>query len=114
MRQSIVSRGMRADLSVRFLVHCGSPRPQGARDDKGDIFDTDFNNGKSKKDGIDEFEEYFDKKIYEAGEVKINHFEKVGNYAIRIYFSDGHKTGIYSWNTLIKIDQAKPNPGGLN
>ena len=35
-------------------------------DDKGDIFDTDFNNGKSKKDGIDEFEEYFDKKIYEA------------------------------------------------
>ena len=31
-------------------------------DDKGDIFDIDLNNGKSKKDGIDEFEEYFDKK----------------------------------------------------
>ena len=61
-----------------------------------------------------ELNQKFPTKKYEAGEVKINHFEKVGNYAIRIYFSDGHKTGIYSWNTLIKIDQAKPNPGGLN
>ena len=25
-------------LSVRLLVHSGSPRPQGARDDKGGIF----------------------------------------------------------------------------
>ena len=33
-RQSIVSRGMWAGLSVRLLKASGSPRPQGARDDK--------------------------------------------------------------------------------
>lgn len=33
--------------------------------------------------------------------------ELVGNYAIRIVFSDGHKTGIYSWGYLRSID-----PGG--
>ena len=29
--------------------------------------------------------------------------EKVGNYAIRISFSDGHNTGIYSWDFLHEI-----------
>ena len=29
--------------------------------------------------------------------VKIVDIEPVGNYAIRIVFSDGHDTGIYSW-----------------
>ena len=33
-RQSIVSRVTRMGLSLRLLVHSGSPRPQGARDDK--------------------------------------------------------------------------------
>src|SRR5262249_39552382 len=30
--------------------------------------------------------------------------EMVGNYAIRIRFSDGHDTGIYSWTYLREID----------
>jgi len=30
--------------------------------------------------------------------------ELVGNYAIRINFSDGHNTGIYSWQYLRQID----------
>ena len=30
----------------------------------------------------------------------IESIEPVGNYAIRIGFSDGHNTGIFSWNTL--------------
>ncbi len=30
--------------------------------------------------------------------------ELVGNYAIRIRFSDGHDTGIYSWTYLREID----------
>ena len=30
--------------------------------------------------------------------------EMVGNYAIRITFSDGHSTGIYSWKYLREID----------
>jgi DUF971 family protein len=32
----------------------------------------------------------------------------VGNYAVRIVFSDGHDTGIYSWDYLREID---PGPG---
>lgn len=32
--------------------------------------------------------------------------ELVGNYAIRIEFSDGHTTGIYSWEYLRSIDPA--------
>jgi DUF971 family protein len=34
----------------------------------------------------------------------------VGNYAIQIQFSDGHKTGIYSWDYLRQIDPAQPGP----
>jgi len=33
-------------------------------------------------------------------EVEILRVEPVGNYAIQLYFSDGHATGIYSWNLL--------------
>lgn len=32
--------------------------------------------------------------------------ELVGNYAIRISFSDGHSSGIYSWTYLRQIDPA--------
>jgi len=34
--------------------------------------------------------------------------ELVGNYAIRIRFSDGHSTGIYSWRYLRSIDPVAP------
>lgn len=37
--------------------------------------------------------------------------EMVGNYAIRITFSDGHSTGIYTWDYLREIDPAT-NPQG--
>lgn len=33
-------------------------------------------------------------------EVEILRVEPVGNYAIQLHFSDGHATGIYSWNLL--------------
>ena len=36
-RQSIVSRGTRAGLSVRLVKVSRSPRPQGARDDKSGV-----------------------------------------------------------------------------
>jgi len=37
--------------------------------------------------------------------------ELVGNYAIRITFSDGHDTGIYSW-TYLKEIEPEIDPGG--
>lgn len=36
--------------------------------------------------------------------------ELVGNYAIRISFSDGHATGLYSWEYLREIDPAERRP----
>lgn len=35
--------------------------------------------------------------------VSINSIEPVGNYAIRLIFSDGHDTGLYSWDTLYEF-----------
>lgn len=47
----------------------------------------------------------------EAGPVVARTAELVGNYAIRIRFSDGHDTGIYSWAYLREIDPAnQPTP----
>ncbi|MEM9914978.1 MAG: DUF971 domain-containing protein [Planctomycetota bacterium] len=36
--------------------------------------------------------------------------ELVGNYALRIEFSDGHRTGLYTWAYLREIDPDRPNP----
>ncbi|MBA4142359.1 MAG: DUF971 domain-containing protein [Nitrosospira sp.] len=33
-------------------------------------------------------------------DVNIHHIEPVGNYAIQLHFSDGHNTGLYSWDLL--------------
>lgn len=38
--------------------------------------------------------------------------ELVGNYALKIRFSDGHDTGIYSWQYLRDIDPATAKQGG--
>jgi DUF971 family protein len=35
--------------------------------------------------------------------VKIDRIEPTGNYAIYIFFNDGHDTGIYSWEHLYKL-----------
>ena len=38
------------------------------------------------------------------GSLTATNAELVGNYAIRIVFSDGHRTGIFSWEYLRQID----------
>jgi DUF971 family protein len=35
--------------------------------------------------------------------IEINQVEPVGNYAINLNFSDGHHTGIYSWDYLYDL-----------
>lgn len=37
--------------------------------------------------------------------VSITNIERIGNYAIRIIFDDGHNTGIYSWDYLRKMSE---------
>lgn len=51
-----------------------------------------------------------------AGDIAATNAELVGNYALRIEFSDGHRTGLYSWTYLREIDPAlagerTPPPG---
>ncbi len=41
--------------------------------------------------------------------VELKGFEYVGNYAVRLIFSDGHSTGIFSWEYLRKIAQEAKN-----
>lgn len=35
--------------------------------------------------------------------VTINEIKPIGNYAVAFVFSDGHSTGIYSWDLLYKL-----------
>lgn len=35
--------------------------------------------------------------------IKIVRIEPVGNYAIRLVFSDGHSSGIYSWQVFAEL-----------
>lgn len=44
-----------------------------------------------------------------GGPLTAERAELVGNYAIRIMFSDGHHTGIYSWEYLREIDPRNPD-----
>ena len=39
--------------------------------------------------------------------VTIRAIEPVGNYAVRLVFSDGHNTGLYSWHYLYEITHRK-------
>ena len=36
-------------------------------------------------------------------EVTIDRIDPVGHYAVRLVFSDGHDTGLYSWDTLYEF-----------
>ena len=40
-------------------------------------------------------------------DVSIASLVPMGNYAIAIHFSDGHSTGIYSWNYLLHLGTEK-------
>jgi DUF971 family protein len=35
--------------------------------------------------------------------VGISGMEPVGNYALRLFFDDGHNTGLYSWSVLYQL-----------
>ena len=42
-----------------------------------------------------------------GGEITATGAELVGNYALKIAFSDGHASGIYTWGYLREIDPKK-------
>ena len=46
-----------------------------------------------------------DQRVLQTGkkDIEISSIESVGNYAIRIAYSDNHDTGIYSWEYLYEL-----------
>ncbi|MFO0834085.1 MAG: DUF971 domain-containing protein [Phycisphaerales bacterium] len=48
--------------------------------------------------------------VSRSGPLVATDAELVGNYAIKIRFSDGHDTGLYSWQYLREIDPAQRPP----
>ncbi len=42
-------------------------------------------------------------------EVTIDRIEPVGTYAVQLYFSDGHDTGIFSWELLYSYGENQPD-----
>ncbi|HWP40271.1 MAG TPA: DUF971 domain-containing protein [Tepidisphaeraceae bacterium] len=47
-----------------------------------------------------------------SGQVTVAAAQMVGNYAIKLTFSDGHDTGIYSFEYLRQISPQKPDASG--
>tara|TARA_B100001013_G_C24252483_1_gene301597 strand:- start:149 stop:493 length:345 start_codon:yes stop_codon:yes gene_type:complete len=43
--------------------------------------------------------------VLNKNNVAIKKIERVGNYAVKIHFDDGHNTGIYSWKLLRSMAQ---------
>jgi DUF971 family protein len=41
--------------------------------------------------------------VWGKAAVAIVRLEPVGNYAVRIHFSDGHATGLYTWSYLERL-----------
>lgn len=42
-----------------------------------------------------------------AKDIKLEGMEPVGNYAVRFAWSDGHGSGLYTWDTLHKLADGK-------
>lgn len=51
------------------------------------------------------------KSVADYKQVNILSIEAVGQYAIKPLFSDGHRTGIYSWRTLYELGQNQEKNG---
>lgn len=41
--------------------------------------------------------------------VTVDRVEPVGNYAVRLFFGDGHNTGIYTWSQLYHLGSGYEN-----
>jgi DUF971 family protein len=48
--------------------------------------------------------------VLQTGKVNVNitDIQAVGNYAIQLYFDDGHDSGIFSWDYLYELCQQQP------
>jgi DUF971 family protein len=49
-----------------------------------------------------------DEAVLQVGKERVNidNLEQIGSYALKIYFDDGHKSGLYDWRYLYKLGRA--------
>jgi DUF971 family protein len=61
-------------------------------------------------------EEFTGRKILDPAtipaDIRALEVRPVGSYAVQIAWSDGHSSGIYSWDTLRRISGVDDRPGG--
>ena len=43
-----------------------------------------------------------------SADISIEEMKLVGNYALKIFWSDGHSTGLFTWELLQKLSEANP------
>tara|TARA_B100000686_G_scaffold268497_1_gene284061 strand:+ start:4019 stop:4405 length:387 start_codon:yes stop_codon:yes gene_type:complete len=94
-------------------LNSGTPRPNEIKlHQKSRLMEISFTNGKVFKLSYEFLRVYSPsaevrghspgQEILQTGKqnVSINHVEPVGSYAIQPNFSDGHNSGLYSWDLL--------------
>lgn len=45
-------------------------------------------------------------------DLKLEGMEQIGNYAVRLGWSDGHSSGLYTWETLLRLTRERPPGSG--
>lgn len=103
-------------------LHSGTPRPSEITlHQKSRVVEVSFDDGKAFRLSCEYLRVYSPsaevrghgpgQEVLQPGkkEVEITAIEPVGNYAVKITFSDGHDTGLYSWDYLYELgrNQAK-------
>ncbi len=97
-------------------LHSGTPRPVEIKlHQKSRIVEVSFDDGKVFRLSCEYLRVYSPsaevrghgpgQEVLQPGkkDVEITAIEPVGNYAVKIVFSDGHDTGLYSWDYLYEL-----------
>jgi DUF971 family protein len=97
-------------------LHSGTPRPIEIKlHQKSRIVEVSFDDGKVFRLSCEYLRVYSPsaevrghgpgQEVLQPGkkDVEITAIEPVGNYAVKIVFSDGHDTGLYSWDYLYEL-----------
>ena len=99
----------------------GAPRPVEIKlHQKSRVLEISFDDGKSYRLSCEYLRVYSPsaevrghgpgQEILQEGkkDVEIAAIEPVGNYAVKLVFSDGHDTGLYSWDYLYGLGEDQP------
>ena len=102
-------------------IQAGAPHPVEIKlHQKSRILEISFDDGKTFSLGCEYLRVYSPsaevrghgpgQEVLQEGkmEVEISAVEPVGHYAVKLVFSDGHDTGLYSWDYLYSLGENQP------